>query len=43
MSQGKIELLRPILVVWTFRGNEVIGVYLEGTRDAALEAAGLSE
>ncbi len=29
--------------VWTFRENEVVGVYLEGTRDAALIAAGLPE
>ena len=42
MSQGKIELPRPILASGR-PGNEVIGVYLEGTRDAALEAAGLSE
>ena len=33
----------PIFMVWKFRENEVIGVYLEGTRGAALEAAGLSE
>ncbi len=33
----------PIFIVWKFRENEVIGVYLEGTRDAALKAAGLSE
>ena len=33
----------PIFILFAFRGNEVIGVYLEGTRDAALEAAGLSE
>jgi ketosteroid isomerase-like protein len=37
------EVDYPIFIVWKFRGNEVIGVYLEGTRDAALEAAGLSE
>ena len=33
----------PIFILFEFEGNEVIGVYLEGTRDAALEAAGLSE
>jgi hypothetical protein len=33
----------PIFVVWKFRENEVIGVYLEGTRHAALEAAGLRD
>jgi hypothetical protein len=32
----------PIFILFEFRGNEVIGVYLEGTREAALEAAGLS-
>ena len=32
-----------IFILFEFRGNEVIGVYLEGTREAALEAAGLSE
>ena len=37
------EVDYPIFVVWRFRENEVIGVYLEGTRDAALEAAGLRE
>ncbi len=37
------EVDYPIFIVWTFRRNEVIGVYLEGTRDAALKAAGLSE
>jgi len=37
------EVDYPIFVVWKFRENEVIGVYLEGTRDAALEAAGLRE
>ena len=37
------EVDYPIFVVWKFRENEVVGVYLEGTRDAALEAAGLSE
>ena len=31
----------PIFVVWTFRENQVIGMYLEGTREGALEAAGL--
>ena len=30
----------PIFIVWKFRESEVIGVYLEGTRNAALEAAG---
>ena len=33
----------PIFILFQFRGNEVVDVYLEGTRDAALEAAGLSE
>ena len=33
----------PIFIVWKFRESEVIGVYLEGTRNAALEAAALSE
>ena len=37
------EVDYPICIVWTFRENEVIGAYLEGTRDAALKAAGLSE
>ena len=37
------EVDYPIFVVWKFRENEVVGVYLEGTRDAALEAAGLPE
>jgi ketosteroid isomerase-like protein len=37
------EVDYPIFIVWKFRENEVIGVYLEGTRDAALEAAGLRE
>ena len=37
------EVDYPIFVVWKFRENEVIGVYLEGTRDAALEAAGRRE
>jgi ketosteroid isomerase-like protein len=37
------EVDYPIFVVWKFRENEVIGVYLDGTRDAALEAAGLRE
>ena len=37
------EVDYPIFVVWKFRENEVIGVYLEGTRDAALEVAGLLE
>ena len=35
------EVDYPIFVAFKFRENEVIGVYLEGTRDAALEAAGL--
>jgi hypothetical protein len=30
-------------VVWKFRENEVIGYTSRGTRDAALEAAGLRE
>ena len=37
------EVDYPIFVVWKFRENEVIGVYLEGTREAALEAADLGE
>ena len=37
------EVDYPIFVVWKFRENEVIGVYLYGTRDTALDAAGLSE
>ena len=35
------EVDYPIFVVWTFRENQVIGMYLEGTREGALEAAGL--
>ena len=45
-GRGKLsgaEADYPIFVVWKFRENQVIGVYLQGTRDAALEAAGLSE
>ena len=45
-GRGKLsgaEVDYPIFIVWKFRENEVIGVYLEGTRDAALEAAGLSD
>ena len=34
------EVDYPIFIVWKLRENEVTGVYLEGTRDAALEAAG---
>jgi hypothetical protein len=30
----------PIFVVWKFRESEVIGVYVEGTKEAALQAAG---
>ena len=37
------EVDYPIFIVWKFRENEVIGIYLEGTREAALEAAGLGE
>jgi hypothetical protein len=33
----------PIFVVWKFRENQVIGIYLWGTREDALEAAGLRE
>ena len=33
----------PIFILFQFRGDEVVDVYLEGTRDAALEAAGLSQ
>jgi len=36
------EVDYPIFIVWKFRANEVVGVYFEGTKDAALEAAGLS-
>ena len=35
------EVDYPIFIVWTFRENEVVGVYFEGTRDAALKAARL--
>ena len=45
-GRGKLsgaEVDYPIVVVWKFRENKVIGVYFEGTRDAALQAAGLSE
>jgi ketosteroid isomerase-like protein len=41
LSGAEVEY--PIFIVWKFRENEVIGVYLYGTRDTALEAAGLSE
>ncbi|MGH2965917.1 MAG: hypothetical protein ACRDMH_11125 [Solirubrobacterales bacterium] len=37
------EVDYSIFIVWKFRENEVIGIYLEGTREAALEAAALSE
>ena len=37
------EVDYPIFIVWKFRENEVIAEYLEATRDAALEAAGLRE
>jgi ketosteroid isomerase-like protein len=40
LSGAEVEY--PIFIVWKFRENEVIGVYLYGTRDTALEAAGLS-
>jgi ketosteroid isomerase-like protein len=33
----------PIFILFEFRGDKVIGVYFEGTREAALEAAGLRE
>ena len=33
----------PIFIVWKFRESKVIGVYFQGTRDAAPEAAGISE
>jgi SnoaL-like domain len=45
-GKGKVsgaETDFPIFVVWRFRGAEVVGVYLEGTRDAAIEAAGLGD
>jgi ketosteroid isomerase-like protein len=41
LSGAEVEY--PIFIVWKFRENEVIGLYLYGTRDTALEAAGLSE
>src|SRR5438105_12550401 len=37
------EVDYPIFVAWKFRENKVIGLYFEGTRGAALEAAGLAE
>jgi ketosteroid isomerase-like protein len=37
------EVDYPIFIVWKFRENKAIGVYLDGTRDAALEAAGLEK
>jgi ketosteroid isomerase-like protein len=37
------EVDYPIFIVWKFRENELVGVYFEGTRDAALQVAGLSE
>ena len=37
------EVDYPIFIVWKFRENKVIGLYFEGTRGAALEAAGLAE
>ena len=37
------EVDYPIFVVWTFREDQVIGIYLWGTREDALEAAGLRE
>ena len=37
------EVVYPIFIVWKFREDEIVGVYFEGTRDAALEAAGLAE
>jgi ketosteroid isomerase-like protein len=37
------EVDYPIFVVWKFRENQVIGIYLWGTREDALEAAGLRE
>jgi hypothetical protein len=45
-GRGKLsgaEVDYPICIVWKFRESEIVGVYFEGTRDAALEAAGLSE
>ena len=38
-----VEVDYPIFILFEFRGNDVIGVYLEGTRAAALKAPGLSE
>ena len=37
------EVDYPIFIVWKFRENEIVGVYFEGTRGAALEAAELAE
>jgi ketosteroid isomerase-like protein len=34
------EVDYPIFIVWKFRENELVGVYFEGTRDAALQVAG---
>ena len=42
-GRGKLSGAEVDFIVWKFRENKVIGVYFEGTRDAALEAAGLSE
>ena len=45
-STGKLsgaEADYPIFILFQFRGDGGVDVYLEGTRDAALEAAGLSE
>ena len=36
------EVDYPIFIVWKFRENEVVGVYFEGTRDAALKAVRLT-
>jgi ketosteroid isomerase-like protein len=41
LSGAEVEY--PIFIVWTFREDKVTGVYFQGTREAALEAAGLSE
>jgi ketosteroid isomerase-like protein len=37
LSGAEVEY--PIFIVWKFREDEIVGVYFEGTRDAALEAA----
>jgi hypothetical protein len=41
LSSAEVDF--PIFVVWRFRESEIVGVYFDGTRDAALKAAGLPE